>query len=161
MTVLATCRPAPDSRPPARRLLEPLRIRTTQPTLPLDAPAVLAEPVDLDPTLRRLATAAVSGVVEMLAGRRPAEQLESWMEPEPLALLSHLRGAGATAGIRLQSVRIQQPRPGALEVTAHLRQGSASRAAALRFSRRGERWTVTRIELALHADVIHRAGRLR
>ncbi|MGC3952728.1 MAG: Rv3235 family protein [Propionicimonas sp.] len=158
MTVLAECRAALPSRPPSRRLLEPLTVREQQPTLPWGGPAVLAEPDELDPRLRQLATAVVTAIVEVLAGRRSAAQLESWVEPEPLALLEHLRRAGGTTGLRLRSVRLQQPAGNALEVVAHLRHAGVSRAAAFRFSRRAGRWSVGRIELSLRPGVISRAG---
>ena len=158
MIILADCRPAPPSRPPARRLLEPIVVASQHPTLPWDGPAVVAEPAELDPELRQLATAVVTAIVEVLAGRRPVTQLEAWVEPEPLALLEHLRRAGAAVGVRLRSVRIQQPSRNALEVAAHLRHAGASRAAAFRFTRLNGRWAVCRIELSLRPDVISRAG---
>lgn len=158
MTILAQCRAVTPSRPPARRLLEPLTVHTEQPVLPWDGPTVVAEPDEFDPELRRLATAVVVAVVEALAGRRATAQLETWVEPEPLALLEHLRRAGAGTGLRLRSLRLQQPSRNALEVTAHLRYAGASRAAAFRLSRVGERWAVCRIELSLRPDVISRAG---
>lgn len=158
MTVLARWHAVTPSRPPARRLLEPLTVPDGQPTLPWASPAVVTEPEQLDPKLRQFATAVVTAIVEALAGRRPLAQLEAWVEPEPLALLEHLRRSGATNGLRLRSVRLQQPSGKALEVMAHLRHAGASRAAAFRFGRIGERWAVCRIELSLRPDVISRAG---
>lgn len=158
MTLLADCRPATPTRPPARRLLEPITIAPRQPTLPWDGPAVLAEPDELDPELRQLATAVVAAIIEALAGRRPLAQLESWVEPEPLALLEHLRRAGVGGGLRLRSLRLQQPSPHALEIAAHLRQAGVSRAAALRLRHERGRWAVVRIELSLRPEVINRAG---
>ncbi|MCW5952326.1 MAG: hypothetical protein KIT69_08720, partial [Propionibacteriaceae bacterium] len=84
MTILAECRAVAASRPPARRLLEPITVRTEQPTLPWDGPAVVAEPDELDQELRQLATAVVVAIVETLAGRRSPAQLQTWVEPEPL-----------------------------------------------------------------------------
>jgi hypothetical protein len=161
MTDLAECRAAVPSRPPARRLLEPIVVQTHQPTLPWDGPTVTAEPEELDPDLRRLATAVVTAIVEVLAGRRALAQLESWVEPEPLALVEHLVRAGAATGLRLRSLRLQQPTPQTLEVTAHLRHAGNSRAAALRFNCVAGHWAVCRVELALRPAVINRAGWLR
>ena len=158
MTILAECRAVIPSQPPARRLLEPITVRTEQPTLPWDGPAVVAEPAELDPELRQFATAVVAAVVETLAGRRTAVQLQTWVEPEPLALLEHLRRAGTGSGLRLRSLRLQQPSRHVLEVAAHLRQAGVSRAAAFRFTRLAGRWAVCRIELSLRPDVISRAG---
>ena len=161
MTILAECTAAPPSRPPARRLLEPILVASQQPTLPWDGPAVVAEPAELDPELRQLATGVVAAIVEVLAGRRSPTQLEAWVEPEPLALIEHLRRAGVTSGLRLRSVRLQQPSRNALEVAAHLRQAGTSRAAAVRFTRVGGHWAACRVELALRPEVITRAGWLR
>lgn len=158
MKILATTRPATATRPPARRLLEPVRVRTEQPTLPWDTPAVVAEPETLPPRLRRLATTVVAAMVEALAGSRPPSQLEGWVESGPLALLEHLRGSGVAVGARLRSLRIQQPSPDAVEVAAHLRIAGDSRAAAFRFSLVEDRWLVTRVELALRPDVVNRSG---
>lgn len=133
-------------------------MHTEQPTLPWDGPAVIAEPDELDPQLRRLATAVVVAIVEALAGRRAPAQLETWVEPEPLALLEHLRRAGAGSGLRLRSLRLQQPSRQVLEVAAHLRHAGASRAAAFRFTSLNGRWAVRKIELSLRPDVISRAG---
>ena len=119
---------------------------------------MLSEPADLEPALRQLATRVVAAVVEVLAGRRAVGQLETRVEPEPLALIEHLRRAGVATGLRLRSVRIQQPSAVTLEVVAHLRQAGASRAAAFRFTRRGSHWTVARVELSLRPDVVHKAG---
>lgn len=158
MEILATCRAAPDTRPPAHRLLEPVRVRSGQPTLPWDEPAVLAEPEELEPEVRQLAATVVAAIVEAIAGRRSTTQLEAWVDAEPLSLLEHLRRSGAGDGLRLRSLRIQRPSPTTLEVAVHLRHGGASRAAAFRFSRQEDRWLVTRVELALRPDVIHRSG---
>lgn len=161
MTTLAECHPLTPSRPPARRLLEPVLVQTHQPTLPWDGPALVTEPAELDPELRQVVSAVVVAIVEALAGRRSSAQLESWVEPEPLALLDHLRRARVATGLQLRSLRIQQPSRTVLEVAAHLHHAGASRAAAFRFTRVGGHWAVCRVELSLRPDVIHRAGWLR
>ena len=43
-------------------------------------------------------------------------------------------------------------------MSAHLRRGEASRAAALRISRRRGRWVATHLVLALEPGLVHRAG---
>lgn len=159
MRIQATARPGSPTRPPARRLLEPVRIASGQPTLPWDLPAVVAEPEPLPPGLRRLAAAVVSAIVEALAGTRPAIQLQGWVQPAPLVLLEHLRGAGVATGARLRSLRIQQPSATSLEVAAHLKVAGRSRAAAFRFALVEDRWLVTHVELALRPDVVNRSGR--
>lgn len=155
---LTDLRPAAPTRPPARRLLEPIVVSPLQPTLPWDGPAVLAEPDQLDPAVRQLAATVVAAIIETLAGRRPLAQLEAWVDPEPLALLEHLRRAGAGHGLRLRSLRLQQPSAQALEIAAHLRAAGVSRAAAIRLRRERGRWVVVRIELSLRPEVISRAG---
>lgn len=159
MRITATARPGTPTRPPARRLLEPVRVSDDHPTLPWDTPAVLTEPDRLPPGLRRLAAAVVAAIVESLAGTRPTIQLQAWVEPAPLVLLEHLRRAGVATGARLRSLRIQQPSATALEVAAHLRVAGRSRAAAVRFALVDDRWLVTRLELALRPDVVNRSGR--
>jgi len=158
MEIVATCRPARDTRPPARRLLTPVRLHTGHPTLPWDDPPVLAEPESLDAGVRQLATSLVVAVVETLAGRRPPAQLEGWLDVEPFELLEHLCRAGVAAGARLRSLRIQCPADGAVEVAAHLRCGGSSRAAAFRLVRRDGRWLVARLETALRPDAVDRSG---
>jgi Family of unknown function (DUF6459) len=157
----ATCRHAPASRPAAVALVEPLQLpATTQPTLPLTvlADAVVRDEQPVDPELRQLAAALMGALVEVLAGQRSAEQLERWVEPELLSLVEHLRRAGRAQGLKLRSLRVQSPHAEAVEVSAHLLQGQASRAAALRISLRRGRWVGTHLAIALRPEVVHQAG---
>lgn len=156
----ATCRPAPASRPASALLLEPPGTpRPDQPVLPWTvATEAAAPPSALDPDLRQLATALTAALVEVITGQRSALQLELWAEPDLLNLLEHLRRARVGDGLRLRSVRVQAPHEEALEVSAHLRQGAASRAAAVRLSRRRGRWVATHLVIALDPGVVHRAG---
>lgn len=157
---IALCRPAPASRPPAVPLREPARYAgAEQPVLPWTVvPAAIEEDTLLDPERRQLATSLMAALVEVLCGQRSATQLELWVEPELLALLEHLHRARDGVGLRLRSIRVQAPHETALEVSAHLRQGGASRAAALRISHRRGRWVATHLVLALRPSLIHRAG---
>lgn len=157
---LATCRPAPASRPPAVPLLESAWFAAdSQPVLPW---AVLAEVVVADdpvtPELRQLAAAVMAALVEVLSGQRSPVQLESWVEPDLLSLLEHLRRTRRGLGLKLRSIRVQTPHEEAIEVTAHLSQGGDSRAAALRISRRRGRWVATHLAIALHPQTVHQAG---
>jgi hypothetical protein len=156
----ATCRPAPPSRAPALPLIELFRRDDAgQPTLPwTGVPETVAADTPLDPALRHLAGSLMSAFVEVLAGQRSSLQLELWAEPDLLSLLDHLRRARRGEGVRLRSVRVQAPHDAALEVTAHLVQNGASRAAALRISRRRGRWVATQLVIALRPGVVHRAG---
>ena len=156
----ATCRPAPPSRPPAVPLLEPLVfVSDAQPVLPWTVASELLVPESpVAPELRQLAASLTSALVEVLSGQRSALQLERWVEPELLSLLTHLRRAGRGDLVKLRSVRVQAPHSEALEVAAHLRQGAASRAAAVRITWRRGQWVATHLAIALRPDVVHRAG---
>ncbi|MGV8909351.1 MAG: Rv3235 family protein [Propionicimonas sp.] len=157
----ATCRQAPASRPPAVALVErPLLAAEAQPALPLTlAPdTVVRDEQPVEPELRQLAAALMAALVEVLSGQRSPEQLERWLEPELLSLVEHLRRAGRAEGLKLRSVRVQSPHAEAVEVSAHLVHGQASRAAALRISRRRGQWVGTHLAIALRPDVVHQAG---
>ncbi|HQZ00567.1 MAG TPA: Rv3235 family protein [Propionicimonas sp.] len=156
----AKWRAAPASRPPATPLLIPVEFAgDTQPTLPWTGVAELIVPDSpLDPQLRQLAASLMAAVVEVLSGQRSPVQLERWLDPELLALLEHLRRARLGDGLRLHSVRVQAPHSYALEVSGHLRQGSASRAAALRMALRRGQWVGTHLSIALRPNVVHEAG---
>ncbi len=157
----ARCRPAPASRPPALPLIEPLgSALPQQPVLPWTVvpEVVLPDSPPLEPELRQLAIALTAALVEVLSGRRAALQLELWVEADLLNLLEHLRRARSGEGLRLRSVRVQAPNDAALEVSAHLRQGGDSRAAAIRISRRRGRWVATHLVIALRPGVVHSAG---
>ncbi len=156
----ARCRPAPPSRPPAVPLLEPVRFGgPDQPVLPWTVvPEVVMADTPLDAGLRQVAVTLMSAVVEVLAGRRSALQLELWVAPDLLSLLEHLRRARRGEGLRLRSVRVQAPSETALEVAAHLTLGGESRAAALRIGQRRGRWVATHLAIALRPGVVHRAG---
>ena len=157
----ATVRQAPASRPPAVALVEhPQLAADAQPALPftLLPEAVIQEEQPVEPELRQLAAALMAALVEVLSGQRSAEQLERWVEPELLNLVEHLRRASRAEGLKLRSVRVQCPHSEAVEVSAHLVQGRASRAAALRISRRSGQWVGTHLAIALRPDVVHQAG---
>lgn len=157
---LATCRPAPASRPPAVPLLEPVHLEADlQPALPwVTVPEVIPPDDPVDPDLRQLASALMSALVEVLSGQRSPLQLERWVEPEVLNLVEHLRRSRRAQGLTLRSLRVQAPHADALEVSAHLRQGAVSRAAALRVSRRRDQWIATHLSIALRPHVVNQAG---
>lgn len=159
--VTATCRHAPASRPPAVPLLEPAWFAgDTQPALPWTVvPEVVVPDQDpVEPELRQLAVALMAALVEVLSGQRSAEQLERWVEPELLSLVEHLRRARTGQGLKLRSLRVQAPHTEAVEVSAHLRQGRSSRAAALRISWRRGQWVATHLAISLRPGIVHQAG---
>lgn len=157
----ATWSQAPASRPPAVPLLEPAWFAgDAQPALPWTVvPEVVVPAQDaVDPELRQLAAGLIAALVEVLSGQRSAEQLERWVEPELLSLVEHLQRARSGDGLKLRSVRVQAPHSQAVEVSAHLRQGAASRAAALRISWRRGQWVATHLAIALRPGIVHQAG---
>ena len=157
----ATWSQAPASRPAAVPLLEPAWFAgDAQPPLPWTVvpEVVVPEHGAVEPELRQLAVTLTAALVEVLSGQRSDEQLERWVEPELLSLVEHLRRANSGQGLKLRSVRVQAPHAQALEVSAHLRQGAASRAAALRISWRRGQWVATHLAIAVRPGIVHRAG---
>jgi hypothetical protein len=121
-------------------------------------PEVVADQDGVEPELRQLAAALMAALVEVLSGQRSAEQLERWVEPELLSLVEHLQRSRSGHDLRLRSVRVQAPHTQAVEVSAHLRQGATSRAAALRISWRRGQWVATHLAIALRPGIVHQAG---
>jgi hypothetical protein len=154
--IVAQAHAAPQTRPAAHRLLQPVAHLDAQPPLPFAPPERPPEP-KVDPALRKLAFAVTAALVEVLSGRRSAARLAAWFEPRPRDLMETLSRTHATAELQLRAVRVQQPRPNTLEVAAHLVADGRSRAAALRFDRRGARWKVSRLEVGLRPNQVHRA----
>ena len=156
----ARARQAPASRPDAERLLPPIRLTNRTPSvLPWSAaPEVVAPDDEVDPVLRQVAGALMTAIVEALAGRRSPAQLERWVTGDLHSLVGHLSRARTATDLRLRSIRVQAPEPDVIEVSAHLKQGKASRAAALRIEKRHGHWLCTRLEIALRPDVVSRAG---
>lgn len=156
----ARCRIAPASRPPLVPWVEPVATPSlSQPILPWTlVPQVIEPNSPVDAELRHIASALIAAVVEVLSGQRSPAQLERWLDPEVLSLVEHLRGAHRGNGLRVHSVRVHAPRPGVLEVSAHLRQGTASRAAALRIADRRGQWIGTHLAIALRPGVVNQAG---
>jgi hypothetical protein len=99
--------------------------------------------------------------VEIVGGDRPVTQLLRWTAPgvyEDLARRAHL--VACAAGRRAGQGRVQAVRPQVLgvrtcfvaddaaEVSAHVRYGRRSRALAIRFELRGDRWLCVALEFA-------------
>lgn len=156
--------PLVESRPEARRWGgEPvLRHDAAQPALDLRPPGdplVSAPPPAVPaptpglPDARAWSVALAVTLLEVVSARRPTAQLSRWLTEDALAAftarLPRHRGA---AGSRLpppalQSVRVQQPRSGAAEVSVHGRLGPRSVVMALRLEAQHERWLCTALEL--------------
>lgn len=104
---------------------------------------------DPGPVARRLSQA----VAEVLAGIRPARQLDDFAAPEVIRLLC--RNAGRLGGPArpprqrpvVSSVHVREPCPGAAEACAVIDTGPRRRAIALRLDADGARWRCTALHL--------------
>ena len=143
---------------PAATALLPRSVdhRPAQPTLPLDEPP---EPVPTstlaDHQARQLAAAVTTSLVEVIAGRRPAQQLSAWASPEVFGLIEKLAISHRGSDIRLRSIRVQTPRPQVIEIAVHLVQRGRSKAAAVSLRIVAGRWQATGLEIALEARRIN------
>ena len=145
----------PSSRPAARRLLVPVPLAPPLPAAPTPD-RILPAPPPVPASVQLAARALTGAVVEVLRGRRPAAHLDDLMDPAVVEACEGL--AGAVPSLRLRSLRVQLPAPGVVEAAAHLDDGRASRAAALRLQCSGGRWRCVRLEIALTSGAVTRAG---
>ncbi len=147
----------------------PIPLATTQGTLALDlqprlepphgaaAPSDLRRRRDVERWAHRFAQAAV----EIVGGDRPASQLLRWTSRDvhldlERRMLLVARAGGHTPGVarvqpvrpRVLSVRVCFSAPAVAEVSVHVRYGDRSRALAMRFERRRQRWLCTALEFA-------------
>ncbi|WP_375432431.1 Rv3235 family protein [uncultured Friedmanniella sp.] len=161
--------PLTESRPEAHRwLAAPLALGgPSQPTLdlrPAAEPLVLAEPMDLAdrtapglPDAQAWSVALATRLFEVLAARRPVSQLSRWLSEEVLTALTEQltrlrqatgdRATGRRPAVKLQSVRLQYPRTGAVEVSIHARLATRSVACAFRLEAQPSRWLCTALDL--------------
>ena len=171
--------PLTESRPLAHRWqAAPLALTLPgQPVLdlrPPTEPVVLAEPADVAertapglPDAQAWSVALATRVLEVLGARRPVGQLSRWLAEEVLSALSEqlprlrvpvARPSSGRAlpsplpSVRVQSVRLQYPRTGAVEVSMHARLGVRSVACAFRLEAHSARWLCTALELAPSGD---------
>ncbi len=154
-------------------LRRPAPLASVQGTLALDlghgpeetweppvSPSLALEPSERQ-RLESWAHRYTQAAVEIAGGDRPVSQLVRWTLPtvyEDLARRAQLVRAAALR--EPTTARLQQVRPqvesvhtcwvddDAAEVSARVRYGRRSRAVALRFERRSERWQVTALEFA-------------
>jgi hypothetical protein len=142
--------------------LEPL----LDPPQPAPAPAgvggdVVAIEHALRIRLQQWAHRYVQAAVEIVGGDRPASQLLRWTSRpvyDDLARRAHLvalaagrrPGQGGIQSIRPQVVGVRTSflAPDVAETSAHVRYGERSRAVALRFEWRADRWQCTALEFA-------------
>jgi Family of unknown function (DUF6459) len=125
----------------------------------------VADVVPIDPghrgRLERWVHRFVQATVEIVGGDRPASQLLRWTS-RPVYGDLHRRAVlvGRAGGHEPGARRVQPVRPQVVsvhacfvspvvaEATARIRYGARSRALALRFERRGDRWVCTAMEFA-------------
>ncbi|NLT30536.1 MAG: hypothetical protein GXX86_08780 [Propionibacterium sp.] len=163
MTLLT--RPAPDYRP-APAPVPGLPAPSNQPMLDLlpapGAPAPDAPPPDatgpatLDPALH-LARGVSHAIVEVLAGRRPAGQLERWATHPVIAQLHVVARRRRRRPVRVATVRLQRPAPGVLEVSVRVEHDRGrSGAIALQLVRRDQRWLCSAVQMGPELSLIDR-----
>jgi hypothetical protein len=124
-----------------------------------------ADVVPIDPSdrgrLERWVHRFVQASAEIVGGDRPASQLLRWTTAPVYADLhrrallvaragGHQPGAARVQPVRphVMSVHASFVSPAVAEASARVRYGPRSRALALRFEKRGERWLCTAMEFA-------------
>lgn len=154
--------------------LRPEPIATVQGTLALDlgrgpeefhGPPPLAPVLRLEPRERQRLEAwahrFTQAAVEIAGGDRPVTQLLRWTIPSVYEDLARRAQLVRTAALRESTtLRVQQVRPQVesihtcwisdevAEVSARVRYGRRSRAVAIRFEQRAERWQAAALEFA-------------
>ncbi|MGH3866104.1 MAG: Rv3235 family protein [Pseudonocardiaceae bacterium] len=159
MSVAESCPPLPH-RPVLRRLVD---------ILPAAAPAMVTPPLRTalpatDPAASVLAERVLRAAVEILGGRRPAQQLSAVLRPELLAYLASLQLATGHLEPRMRKVLAQQHTCGALEAVGLVTLNTGVRALAARFDKQvddhGSRWQCTALQMQLTTgDLATRRGR--
>lgn len=156
--------PLADSRPAAHRWQASslALLPATQPPLdlwPAAEPVVLVPADDVAehtvpglPDAQTWSVALATRLMEVMTGRRPVTQLSRWLTEDVLTgLAKHLPALrmpiGPRTPVRLQSVRLQYPRTGAVEVSVHARLGRGSLACAFRLEAQPTRWLCTALDL--------------
>jgi hypothetical protein len=140
--------------------------RQTPPPLPAASRAGGgADVVPIDPRqrgrLEQWVHRFVQATVEIVGGDRPATQLLRWTSRQVYADLhrravlvaragGHQPGVGRVQPVRPHVVSVHLSVVGAtvVEASARIRYGARSRALALRFERRADRWVCTAMEFA-------------
>ncbi|MGH3771613.1 MAG: Rv3235 family protein [Pseudonocardiaceae bacterium] len=131
-------------RPVLRRLVD---ILPATPAAPPEPPLTTL-PVP-DPAAAVLAERVLRAAVEILSGRRPAQQLSAVLGPDLLTYLVSLQGAVGHLEPRVRRVLAAQHAANALEAVALVTLSTGVRALAARFDKQGDRWRCTALELRL------------
>jgi hypothetical protein len=130
------------------------------PTTPEPPPTALLPP---DPAASVLAERVLRAAVEILGGRRPAQQLSAVLRPDLLTYLVSLQAAAGHLEPRIRKVLAQQYAAGTLEAVALVTLNTGVRALAARFEKHlddhNSRWQCTVLQLRLTAgDLATRRG---
>lgn len=107
------------------------------------------------PNARKFAAQITIQAIEILQGKRPLRQLQTWLNPQVYQALARRASLGMRIFgkaercplPRLRRVRACYPRPGIAEVCVIVHDGIKMRAAALRLEARRENWQVTALEI--------------
>lgn len=93
------------------------------------------------------------GIVEILSGLRPLDQLRRWVVPELFTVLEELLPGGRDTRVRPGSCRVLSARacpvrPGVVEVSVAVQAGPRTRAVAVRLEEFRGRWLATALDVA-------------
>ncbi|MDQ3762540.1 MAG: Rv3235 family protein [Actinomycetota bacterium] len=144
-TSITEPRPQLSRRPVLRRLAD---------ILPPSAPATLEPPPVIslpaaDPAASIFAERVLRAAVEILGGRRPAQQLSAVLRPDLLTYLVSLQAKVGALEPRMRKVLAQQQTASTLEAVALVALNTGVRALAARFEKHGSRWRCTALQLRL------------
>jgi hypothetical protein len=145
----------PSGMPAAPELTVPLRLvdvpgpDVAESTLAALAPR-LPTSSDLLPDPRRWSARLAQGIVEVLHGHRPLQQLVRWTDEAVYAdlarRLTYRRPADAPRP-RVRSIRVCQPSDGIAEASVVVQSGPRCRALAMRLEGLDGRWCCTVLEI--------------
>ncbi|HEY0561645.1 MAG TPA: Rv3235 family protein, partial [Frankiaceae bacterium] len=109
--------------------------------------AVVRTPRTALPDPRRVAPTAVRGLLEVVAGERPARHLRGLLTPRVALQLDRIRRPGRCSTGTVRSIRVSEPTPGVAEVCAVVRRGERYAFLAARLQGLDGRWQVTHLQL--------------
>ncbi|WP_297566017.1 Rv3235 family protein [uncultured Arcanobacterium sp.] len=107
------------------------------------------------PNARKFAAQIAIQAIEILQGKRPLRQLQTWLNPQVYQALARRASLGMRIFgkaeccplPRLRRVRACYPRPGIAEICVIVHDGIKMRAVALRLEARRRNWQVTALEI--------------
>jgi hypothetical protein len=134
-----------------RRDVPPRNLSDIEERLRPDPVRPLAAPPPPDP--EAWAAGLARGVVEILSGLRPLDQLRRWVVPDLYEFLEALLPAGRDTRVRAGSCRVLSARAcalraGAVEVSVVVQSGPRTRAVAVRLEEFRGRWLTTALDVA-------------